>query len=112
MTRSSISAASREIRGTQNYEIPADVDIDSFRSISIWCRRFSVGFGVRRSIRPSGTPGRVRRRVTFGPSRSAYYLRFGFAAAEHASQLPRRRALPFAIGYETRSRKEHRSDAA
>jgi hypothetical protein len=33
-------------QGDQNYEIPADVDLDDVRSVSIWCRRFSVGFGV------------------------------------------------------------------
>lgn len=33
-------------RGNQNYELPADVDPAQFRSAVIWCRRFSVGFGV------------------------------------------------------------------
>jgi hypothetical protein len=33
-------------QGNQNYEIPAGVDISSIRSAVIWCRRFSVGFGV------------------------------------------------------------------
>jgi hypothetical protein len=32
--------------GNQNYEIPAGVDLADYRSIVIWCRRFSVGFGV------------------------------------------------------------------
>lgn len=32
--------------GDQNYEIPADVDVSRFRSVSVWCRRFAVGFGV------------------------------------------------------------------
>ena len=32
--------------GDQNYEIPADVDLEKYRSAVIWCRRFSVGFGV------------------------------------------------------------------
>ncbi|HVR42189.1 MAG TPA: DM13 domain-containing protein [Thermoanaerobaculia bacterium] len=31
--------------GDQTYEIPAGVDLDSHRSISIWCARFSVNFG-------------------------------------------------------------------
>lgn len=31
--------------GDQNYAIPADIDLDRYRSISIWCRRFSVNFG-------------------------------------------------------------------
>ncbi|HEX2026761.1 MAG TPA: DM13 domain-containing protein [Nitriliruptorales bacterium] len=32
--------------GSQNYEIPADVDVSRYRSAVIWCRRFTVGFGV------------------------------------------------------------------
>jgi hypothetical protein len=33
-------------QGDQNYEIPANVDVDRFNSAVIWCRRFAVGFGV------------------------------------------------------------------
>ncbi len=33
-------------QGDQNYLIPEGVDLDAIRSVSIWCRRFSVGFGV------------------------------------------------------------------
>ncbi len=33
-------------RGDQNYEIPADADIDGLTSLSIWCQRFSVSFGA------------------------------------------------------------------
>lgn len=32
--------------GNQNYEIPKDVDLSRFKSAVIWCRRFTVGFGV------------------------------------------------------------------
>lgn len=32
--------------GSQNYEIPADVDLSRFRSAVVWCRRFSVSFGA------------------------------------------------------------------
>jgi hypothetical protein len=32
--------------GDQNYEIPASVDLDSFRSAVVWCERFGVGFAV------------------------------------------------------------------
>lgn len=31
--------------GTQNYEIPPDVDLDVFDTVVIWCVRFSVSFG-------------------------------------------------------------------
>ncbi len=30
--------------GNQQYEIPDDVDVDRFTTVSIWCRAFSVGF--------------------------------------------------------------------
>jgi Electron transfer DM13 len=33
-------------QGNQNYEIPRDADLGDIESVSIWCRRFSVGFGV------------------------------------------------------------------
>lgn len=33
-------------RGNQVYDIPAAVDLDGMRSVSVWCRRFSVSFGA------------------------------------------------------------------
>jgi len=33
-------------KGSQNYVIPAGTGLDGYRSVVIWCRRFSVGFGV------------------------------------------------------------------
>lgn len=33
-------------KGDQNYEVPADADLSKYRSVSIWCRRFSVNFGA------------------------------------------------------------------
>lgn len=33
-------------RGDQNYPVPADVDVTRFRSVVVWCRRFSVGFAA------------------------------------------------------------------
>jgi electron transfer DM13 len=32
--------------GNQNYGVPAGTDLSRFRSVVIWCKRFSVGFGV------------------------------------------------------------------
>ena len=32
--------------GDQNYEIPADVKLDDYKSVTIWCNRFSVNFGT------------------------------------------------------------------
>src|ERR671933_506343 len=32
-------------RGDQNYDVPAGVDLTKYRTVTIWCRRFSVNFG-------------------------------------------------------------------
>jgi electron transfer DM13 len=32
--------------GNQNYAVPAGVDLDQLRAVSIWCRRFHVSFGA------------------------------------------------------------------
>jgi hypothetical protein len=32
--------------GSSNYRIPGSVELDGFETAVIWCRRFSVGFGV------------------------------------------------------------------
>lgn len=32
--------------GDQNYAIPADADLETLRSVSIWCARFRVSFGA------------------------------------------------------------------
>ena len=32
--------------GSQNYEIPPDVDLSVFNTVDIWCERFGVGFGT------------------------------------------------------------------
>jgi len=31
-------------QGDQNYEIPADIDLAKYRSVTVWCRRFGVNF--------------------------------------------------------------------
>ena len=33
-------------KGSQNYAIPADVDLSDLTSVTIWCDRFSVSFGA------------------------------------------------------------------
>ena len=32
--------------GSQNYEIPAGVDLTRYRTVVLWCKRFSVAFGA------------------------------------------------------------------
>jgi Electron transfer DM13 len=33
-------------KGDQNYELPADTDLNKYKSVSIWCARFGVNFGA------------------------------------------------------------------
>ncbi|GAA1776775.1 DM13 domain-containing protein [Luedemannella helvata] len=33
-------------RGTQVYDVPATADVTALRSVSVWCKRFSVSFGA------------------------------------------------------------------
>jgi hypothetical protein len=33
-------------KGNQSYAVPAAAELDRFRSVSIWCKRFSVSFGA------------------------------------------------------------------
>src|SRR4051794_22934259 len=32
--------------GNQNYDIPAGLDLNKYRAVTIWCRRFSVNFAT------------------------------------------------------------------
>lgn len=32
--------------GDQNYELPAELDLNAFQSVTIWCRRFGVNFAT------------------------------------------------------------------
>ncbi len=32
--------------GNQNYVVPGDIDLDKYRSVVIWCRRFTTPFGA------------------------------------------------------------------
>ena len=36
--------------GSQNYELPADLDLSKFKSVAIYCKRFSVMFGSAQLI--------------------------------------------------------------
>ena len=40
--------------GDQNYELPASVDLDRYRAVTIWCKRFSVNFATAPLTSTSG----------------------------------------------------------
>ncbi|HMA79349.1 MAG TPA: DM13 domain-containing protein, partial [Candidatus Binatia bacterium] len=33
-------------KGDQNYDIPADVDLNKYKNVTIWCARFGVNFAT------------------------------------------------------------------
>jgi len=43
-------------KGDQNYDVPADVDLNKYRSVSIWCARFAVNFGSAALAAPTAMP--------------------------------------------------------
>lgn len=44
-------------RGEQNYDVPDHADLEKYRSVTIWCRRFSVNFATAPLQGRSGLPG-------------------------------------------------------
>jgi Electron transfer DM13 len=38
--------------GDQNYDVPADINLDRYRSVTVWCRRFAVNFGTAPLAQP------------------------------------------------------------
>lgn len=40
--------------GDQNYTVGRDLDLEKYRAVSIWCKRFSVNFGAA-ALRPTQT---------------------------------------------------------
>ncbi|MGG6263673.1 DM13 domain-containing protein [Leptolyngbya sp. AN03gr2] len=36
----------KQFNGAQTYEIPADVNLNDYKSAAIWCRRFNATFGA------------------------------------------------------------------
>lgn len=39
-------------KGDQNYELPAELDLTKFHSVTVWCRRLGVNFGTAPLARP------------------------------------------------------------
>jgi hypothetical protein len=46
-------------QGDQNYEIPADVDLNKYKIVTIWCARFGVNFGQAALDAPASLPVKV-----------------------------------------------------
>ncbi|HEU4342107.1 MAG TPA: DM13 domain-containing protein [Candidatus Binatia bacterium] len=46
-------------KGDQNYDIPADVDLNRYRNVTIWCARFGVNFGQATLAAPASMPVKV-----------------------------------------------------
>ena len=43
-------------QGDQNYDIPADADLNKYRTVAIWCARFGVNFGTAALAEPAVMP--------------------------------------------------------
>jgi hypothetical protein len=39
-------------KGDQNYDIPADADLNKYKNVTIWCARFGVNFGQAALVAP------------------------------------------------------------
>jgi hypothetical protein len=39
-------------KGDQNYQVPTDIDLSQYQSVTIWCRRFGVNFATAPLIPP------------------------------------------------------------
>jgi hypothetical protein len=50
--------------GDQNYDVPADADLNKYRAVTIWCRRFGVNFGTA-PLTPAMTGPRVLAQGSF-----------------------------------------------
>ena len=42
-------------KGDQNYDIPADADLNKYKSVTIWCARFGVNFATAALTTAAGT---------------------------------------------------------
>lgn len=46
-------------KGDQNYDIPAGVDLNKYKNVTIWCARFGVNFGQAALDAPASMPAKV-----------------------------------------------------
>lgn len=45
--------------GDQNYDIPADADLNKYKNVTVWCARFGVNFGEAALAAPMSMPVKV-----------------------------------------------------
>lgn len=55
--------------GNQAYEVPAGVDLDRFRAVTVWCRRFGVNFATAPLEVPPPSTARSDTEMPLRPSR-------------------------------------------
>ena len=51
--------------GDQNYELPADLDLNKYRAVTIWCQRFGVNFATAPLTMGQGAAAQVLETGTF-----------------------------------------------
>ena len=74
--------------GDQNYDVPADADLDQHRAVTIWCRRFGVNFGTAplASAEMTGTMGAVMESGTPGMTDAQTLVAGMFHGVAHETQ--------------------------
>jgi hypothetical protein len=55
-------------KGDQNYDVPADVDLNKYRAVTVWCRRFGVNFATAPLMRRESMPVVLSRGTFHGVS--------------------------------------------
>jgi hypothetical protein len=79
-------------QGDQNYDIPAGLDLEKYRAVTIWCRRFSVNFGTAPLVAFAGAQSAVAR----GSSAPATFtVRVENVSQGEALKLSTGRTAPF-----------------
>jgi hypothetical protein len=56
-------------KGDQNYDLPATVDLAKYRTVTIWCKRFSVHFGSAPLAAMSSSPSTPREEILLSGTR-------------------------------------------
>ena len=47
-------------KGDQNYEVPTNIDLSQYQSVTIWCGRFGVNFATAPLTPPNKSRARER----------------------------------------------------
>jgi hypothetical protein len=66
-------------KGDQNYELAADLDVEKYNSVVIWCKRFSVNFGAAPLVAGNSLPATPQKLVAAGEFHKVAHDAQGYA---------------------------------